>query len=54
MVTVTKYLTKQDLRRKICDCENEEKLKVLFKEVTDSETEDKTRRGNDWSLYFEK
>ena len=34
MVTVTKYLTKQDLRRKICDCENEEKLKVLFKEVT--------------------
>ena len=45
MVTVTKYLTKQDLRRKICDCENEEKLKVLFKEVTDSELRIKPEEG---------
>lgn len=37
MVTVTKYLTNEDLRKKICDCENEEKLKVLFKEVNQSE-----------------
>ena len=36
MVTVTKYLTQLDLKRKICDCK-EELLKVLFKEVTESE-----------------
>lgn len=37
MVTVTKYLTQSDLKRKICDCNEEEKLKVLFKEVNESE-----------------
>ena len=36
MVTVTKYLTQADLRRKICDC-TEDKLKILFKEATESE-----------------
>lgn len=37
MVTVTKYLTKADLKRKICSCNEEEKLKILFKEVNESE-----------------
>lgn len=37
MVTVTKYLTQADLRRKICDCDGDGKLKVLFKEVSESE-----------------
>lgn len=37
MVTVTKYLTQADLKRNICDCKEEEKLKVLFKEVSESE-----------------
>lgn len=36
MVTVTKYLTQADVKRKICDC-REDKLKILFKEVTESE-----------------
>ncbi|WP_419726225.1 hypothetical protein [Terrisporobacter petrolearius] len=37
MVTVRKYLTKADLKRKICSCNEEEKLKILFKEVNESE-----------------
>ena len=45
MVTVTKYLTERDLKRKICDCENEEKLKVLFKEVDESELRVKPDQG---------
>ena len=45
MVTVTKYLTERDLKRKICDCENEEKLKVLFKEVDESELRVKPEQG---------
>ena len=36
MVTVTKYLTQADVKRKICDCK-EDKLKILFKEVVESE-----------------
>ena len=36
MVTVTKYLTQADVKRKICDC-REDKLKILFKEVVESE-----------------
>ena len=45
MVTVTKYLTQADLKRKICDCKEEEKLKVLFKEVSESELKMKPEQG---------
>ncbi|MCC3869360.1 hypothetical protein [Terrisporobacter mayombei] len=45
MVTVTKYLTQTDLKRKICDCKEEEKLKVLFKEVSESELRIKPEEG---------
>ncbi|WP_455539969.1 hypothetical protein [Terrisporobacter sp.] len=45
MVTVTKYLTELDLKRRICDCEREEKLKVLFKEVSESELRVKPKQG---------
>lgn len=45
MVTVTKYLTQVDLKRKICDCKEEEKLKVLFKEVSESELRIKPEEG---------
>lgn len=37
MVTVTKYLTQADLKRKVCDCKEDEKLNVLFKEVNETE-----------------
>ncbi|MBC6695608.1 hypothetical protein H9L25_02280 [Terrisporobacter mayombei] len=37
MVTVTKFLTKKDLKIKICDCQSEENLKVLFKEIYETE-----------------
>ena len=37
MVTVTKFLTKSDLQREICDCEGRKKLKVFFKEVNETE-----------------
>lgn len=45
MVTVTKYLTQIDLKRKICDCKNDEKLKILFKEVSESELRVKPEQG---------
>lgn len=45
MVTVTKYLTQVDLRRKICDCKENEKLKVLFKETSESELRIKPEQG---------
>ncbi len=45
MVTVTKYLTQVDLKRKICDCKEEEKLKILFKEVNESELRIKPNQG---------
>lgn len=44
MVTVTKYLTESDLKRKICYCEAE-KLKVLFKEVNESELKINPEQG---------
>lgn len=37
MVTVTKFLTKLDLKREVCDCEGRDKLKILFKEVNETE-----------------
>ena len=37
MVTVTKFITNADLKNKICTCNNEELLKVLFREVEESE-----------------
>lgn len=37
MVTVTKFLTKSDLKREICDCERRDKLKIFFKEVDETE-----------------
>lgn len=45
MVTVTKYLTQVDLKRKICGCNEEEKLKILFKEVNESELRIKPEKG---------
>lgn len=45
MVTVTKYLTQVDLKRKICGCSEEEKLKILFKEVNESELRIKPEKG---------
>lgn len=45
MVTVTKYLTHVDLKTKICDCKEEDKLKVLFKEVNESELRLKPEEG---------
>lgn len=45
MVTVTKYLTQIGLKRKICDCKNDEKLKILFKEVSESELRVKPEQG---------
>lgn len=45
MVTVTKYLTQNDLRTKICSCEGEDKFKILFDEVTESELRAKPSQG---------
>ena len=45
MVTVTKYLTQADLKRKICDCNEEERLKVLFKEVSELELKIRPEQG---------
>ncbi|WP_018592124.1 hypothetical protein [Terrisporobacter glycolicus] len=45
MVTVTKYLTHADLKRKICDGHEEEMLKVLFKEVNESELRIRPEEG---------
>lgn len=45
MVTVTKYLTQVDLGRIICDCEKDEKLKVLFKETSETELRVKPEEG---------
>ncbi len=46
MVTVTKYLTQADLKVKLCDCQNEEKFKILFKEVSESEIKVKPEQVN--------
>lgn len=37
MVTITKFLTEEDLKMKICDCQCGKNLKVLFKEINESE-----------------
>ncbi|MEG0856566.1 MAG: hypothetical protein RSG52_08800 [Terrisporobacter sp.] len=45
MVTITKYLTHEDLKNKICDCKEEDKLKILFREVCESEIRVQPEQG---------
>ena len=45
MITVTKYLTHADLKNKVCGCREDEKLKILFREVDESELRVSPKEG---------